>query len=242
MVTILWNKQYDFIFFVCLFIQAGCLEYWAAPESSLLLQPTGRKAQDLSCAVVWLDVSGYVDQKALNQNQRGKRASGWISVSGLCATRVIGKEEKTLPMYWIIKLGKRELRGTCHWYQWQQVVIERVRNVSLLTVTAESASCVRLLNCAVCVWLRSRRFCSQMQLQRGEVQMPRGETQWFLANRAPWMQTPKSTSIGPPKCGYTAGKDSSTDRISPVGESDGPIMLMREDVKNAWELLISSLC
>lgn len=144
-------------------------------------------------------------------------------------------------MYWIIKLGKRELRGTCYWYQWQRVVIERVQKVSLLTVKAESASCAWLLNCAVCVWLRSQGFCSQMQLQRGEVQMPRGETQWFLADPAPWMQTPKSISIGPPECGYTAGKDSSTDRISPVGESDGPIMLMREDVRNAWELLISSV-
>lgn len=73
--TILRNKEYDFIF-LCLFTQAGYLEYWAVPESSLLLQPTGRRAHDMSLVVVWLDVSGYVDQKALNQNQCRKRASG----------------------------------------------------------------------------------------------------------------------------------------------------------------------
>ena len=32
--------------------------------------------------------------------------------------------------------------------------------------------------------------------------------------------------------GYTPGKASSMDRISPVGEPDGSIMLIREDVKS----------
>lgn len=100
--TILRNKQDDLFVFISSGWLLGILSCSRVIPSATTNWKESPRHVTRSCVA---GVSGSADQKAFNHNQHGKSTSGWISVSGLCITRVIGKEWKTLRMYWIIKLG-----------------------------------------------------------------------------------------------------------------------------------------